>query len=108
MSEERYTRITITSGRSTTYYTEQEAAEYCQIEVQTIRRLQAVGLLQGIEPTGEERRYGEEDIMQLRRIRRLHRDLGINLAGIEVILRLSERLQGLQQELEQYRKRDKQ
>ncbi len=107
MSEERYTRITITSGRSTTYYTEQEIAEYCQMEVPAIRRLQAAGLLQGVEPVGEERRYAEEDIMQLRRIRRLHRDLGINLAGIEVILRLSERLQSLQQELEQYRNRDK-
>src|SRR5947199_9641429 len=100
MSEERYTRITITSGRSSTYYTEQEAAEYCQIEVQTIRRLQSTGLLRGIDLAGEERRYAEEDIQQLRRIRRLQRDLGINLAGIEVILRLSERLESLQQEVE--------
>ena len=45
-------------------------------------------------------RYREEDIAQLRRIRRLHSDLGVNLAGIEVILRLSVRLEALQRELE--------
>ena len=41
----------------------------------------------------------DEDIAQLRRIRRLHHDLGVNLAGIEVILRLTARLAALQREL---------
>src|ERR1700680_3020587 len=99
MAEYQYTRITIQSEQSTIYYSEQETAEYCQLEVQMIRRLQAAGLVEGIDISGEERRYTEEDIAQLRRIRRLHRDLGVNLAGIEVILRLTARLEASQREL---------
>ncbi len=101
MSESRYTRIVIQNQQGTTYYSEQETAEYSKIEVQMLRRLRTVGLIQGVEVAGEEPRYSENDIMQLRRIRRLHRDLGINLAGIEVILRLSAQIDALQRELEQ-------
>ncbi len=99
MPEYHYTRIMIQNDQATTYYNEQETAEYCQLEVQMIRRLQAAGLVEGIAISGEEQRYREEDIAQLRRIRRLHRDLGVNLAGIEVILRLTARLEALQREL---------
>lgn len=59
-------------------------------------------LIEGKE-TGGELRYSEEEVAQLRRIRRLQHDLGVNLAGVEVILRLLKRLEGLQQELEQER-----
>jgi MerR family transcriptional regulator/heat shock protein HspR len=48
-------------------------------------------------------RYNEEEVTQLRMIRRLQRDLGINLAGVEVILRLLKRLDAVHQELEQER-----
>ncbi len=99
MAEYQYTRITIQSDQSTIYYSEQETAEYCQLEVQMIRCLQAAGLVEGIAISDEERRYRDEDIAQLRRIRRLHRDLGVNLAGIEIILRLTARLEELQREL---------
>src|SRR5437588_6875529 len=101
MDEQKYTRIILQSSRSTTFFSEEEAAESCQMEVQTLRRFQSVGLIQGVEISGEERRYSEQDIAQLRRIRRLHRDLGVNLAGIEIILRLSARLEALQRELGQ-------
>ena len=99
MPEYHYTRIMIHNDQATTYYSERETAEYCQLEVQMIRRLQAAGLVEGIAVSGEERRYREEDIAQLRRIRRLHHDLGVNLAGIEIILRLTARLEALQREL---------
>jgi MerR family transcriptional regulator/heat shock protein HspR len=99
MAEERYTRIVIQNNRSTTYYSEEETAEYSQIEITMLRRLQTVGLVPGVDINGEGRRYSEEDIALLRRIRRLHRDLGVNLAGIEIILRLSAQLEALQREL---------
>ena len=97
----RNTRIFIQDNQGTTYYSEQETAEYSQIEVQMLRRLRHVGLIQGIEVADEEPRYNDADVALLRRIRRLHRDLGINLAGIEVILRLSAHIEALQRELEQ-------
>ena len=100
MAEQHYTRIVIQTNQGTIYYSEQETAEYSQVEVQMLRRLQAEGLVEGVTINSEERRYREEDIAQLRRIRRLHSDLGVNLAGIEIILRLSARLEALQRELE--------
>lgn len=104
MNESRYTRIVIQNNQGTTYYSEQETAEYSQVEVQMLRRLRYVGLIQGIEITGEEPRYSDEDVVLLRRIRRLHRDLGINLAGIDVVLRLSAQIEALQRELENMKK----
>lgn len=100
MAEQHYTRIVIQTNQETIYYTEQETAEYSQVEVQMLRRLQTEGLIEGVAISGEERRYREEDIAQLRRIRRLHSDLGVNLAGIEVILHLFTRLEALQREIE--------
>jgi MerR family transcriptional regulator, heat shock protein HspR len=106
MNESHSTRIThivLHNSQGTTYYSEQETAEHSQVEVQMLRRLRHVGLIQGIEVADEEPRYSDADIALLRRIRRLHRDLGINLAGIEVILRLSAYIEELQRELEQTR-----
>ena len=63
------------------------------------------GVVEGISVAGEELRYGEEELALLRRARRLHHDLDINMEGVEVILRLQARLEALQRELEQYRRR---
>ncbi len=75
------------------------------MDVDAIQRLRTAGLVEGFEVIGGERRYSQEEIELLRRIRRLRRDLGVNLAGVEVILRLSARLEALQRELEQYKRR---
>ena len=56
-------------------------------------------LIEG-EGTGGELRYSEEEVAQLRRIRRLQHDLGVNLAGVEVILHLLKLLEALNQKLE--------
>src|SRR5579872_855406 len=101
MDESRYTRIFIQNSQGTTYYSEQETAEYSKVEVQMLRRLRHVGLIQGVEIAGEEPRYSDEDVVLLGRIRRLHRDLCINLAGIDVIFRLSAQIEPLQREPEQ-------
>jgi MerR family transcriptional regulator/heat shock protein HspR len=105
MDEKQYTRIIIQSSQQTAYYSEQETAEYSRLEVQVIRQLHDAGVIEGITVAGEEPRYSEEEIAVLRRARRLHDELGINLEGVEVILRLQARLEALQRELEHYRKR---
>jgi MerR family transcriptional regulator/heat shock protein HspR len=104
MAETHYTRIIISSSRPTAYYTEQETAQYSHLDVTTIRRLQAEGFVQGVEIAGEGMRYSEQDLAILRRIRRLQEDLGINLEGVEVILRLLTDLQALQEELIRHRR----
>ncbi len=57
-----------------------------------------------IEVSGEERRSSDEELLLLRRVRCLHQDLGINLEGIEIIARLTARVEALQRELAQYQK----
>ncbi len=104
MHEQHYTRIIIQNGNTTSYYSEEKTSEYSRLEVQIIRQLRDAGVVGAIDIAGEEPRYSNEDIALLRRVRRLHHDLGINLEGVEVILRLSARLEALQQELVQYQK----
>ncbi len=103
MSEQQFTRITIRNTRS--YRSEQEAADYCHLEVQVLRQLSESGVLPGMQAVGEEVRYNDDDLFILRRVRRLYEDLGVNLEGIEIILRLQARLEALQRELDQYKKR---
>ena len=104
MTERQYTRIVIQSTQPVKHYSEEETARYSNMDVDAIHRLRTAGLVEGFEVIGGERRYSEEEVGLLRRIRRLRRDLGVNLAGVEVILRLSARLEALQRELEQYKR----
>jgi MerR family transcriptional regulator/heat shock protein HspR len=77
---------------------------YCSIEVAAhlsglstprVRRLVRTGL---VRPTTVERGrplFGESELVRMRKIRRLTAELGVNLAGVEVILRLTEELEAL-------------
>ena len=103
MSEQRFTRITISNTRS--YYSEQETADYCRLEVQVLRQLSESGVIPGVQVVDEEVRYSNEDLALLLRARRLYEDLGVNLEGIEIILRLLVRLDTLQRELDNFKKR---
>jgi len=104
MDENKSTHIIIQSSHHTAEYSEQETAEYSRLEVQVIRELHDAGVIEGITVAGEEPRYSEEEVAVLRRARRLHEELGINVEGVEVILRLYARLDALQRELEQFRR----
>ncbi|MBV8694349.1 MAG: MerR family transcriptional regulator [Chloroflexi bacterium] len=89
--------------RVTSYYSEQEIVEYSRLEVQVVRHLCDVGVVGGINVASEERRYSDEDLAQLRRVRRLYEDMGVNLEGIEIIMRLAARVEALQGELAAYK-----
>ena len=102
MGEPYVTHIVLQRYRSSLSYSERETAAASHLGIGAIRHLRALGLIEG-EETGGEVRYSEEEVAQLRRIRRLQRDMGVNLAGVEVILRLLQRLETLHQELEQER-----
>lgn len=104
MNEQHMTRIVLQQYRTSSSYSERETAEASHLGIGAIRHLYTMGLIQGIDTDGE-RRYSEEDVIQLRRIRRLQYDLGINLAGVEVILHLLKRLEAIRQELEMERNR---
>ncbi len=102
MNERYVTHIVLKQYRSSSSYSERETAAASHLGIGAIRHLHALGLIEGKEAGGE-LRYSEEEVIQLRLIRRLQRDLGINLAGVEVILRLLQRLEAVRQELEEER-----
>ena len=99
MDEQPVTHIVFQQYRSSWPYSEQETAQASHLRMSAIRHLHILGLVEGQE-TGGELRYSEEEVRQLRRIRRLQHDLGVNLAGVEVILHLLKLLEALNQKLE--------
>lgn len=103
MNEPQYTHIILQGSHAISYYHEQEVVQFCQLDMQIIDQLHEAGLIKGIDIPGEERRYSERDVALLRRVRRLSQDLGVNVEGVEIILRLQLRLEEQQRELEQYK-----
>jgi len=77
------------------------AARMVGMHAQTLRYYERAGLLRPSRSRGRIRLYSVADIARLRQIQRLINDLGVNLAGAEVILRMGERIEQLQQEMEE-------
>lgn len=77
------------------------AARLVEMHPQTLRYYERAGLVKPTRSSGHIRLYSQSDIERLRKIARLVDDLGVNLAGVEVILNLTERLEVLQHIVEQ-------
>lgn len=77
------------------------AAKIIGIETHTLRYYEKLGLIQPFRSTGNIRYYSETEIEQLRRIKTLVNDLGINIAGVEVIFRLQDKIRELQLQIEE-------
>lgn len=73
-------------------YTIKVAAELCGMHEQSLRMYERRGLITPRRSAGNFRYYSDLDIEQIRFIKRLIDDLGVNLAGVEVILRLRQQL----------------
>jgi MerR family transcriptional regulator/heat shock protein HspR len=78
------------------------AARIVGVHQQTLRMYERQGLVQP-KRSANRRLYSRRDIDRVRQIQRLVADLGVNLAGAEVIMRMSERLQEQEQEIEALR-----
>jgi MerR family transcriptional regulator/heat shock protein HspR len=81
------------------------AARMIGIEAHTLRYYERLGLVQPERSSGNIRLYSEEDIERLRYVKALMSDCGVNLAGVEVALRLMQRMKEMQQQLEEMEKR---
>jgi MerR family transcriptional regulator/heat shock protein HspR len=68
------------------------AARMLGVHAQTLRYYERAGMIEPSRSAGNRRLYSTEDIDRLRRIKTLIDDLGVNLAGVEVILRMGERM----------------
>jgi len=81
------------------------AAKMVGIEAHALRYYERLGLVQPERSSGNIRLYSEDDIDRLHYIKALMSDCGVNLAGVEVALRLMQRMKGMQQQLEEMERR---
>ena len=76
------------------------AASLAGVHAQTLRFYEKKGLVRPSRTVGRTRMYSTEDVDELARLLRLTRDLGVNLAGIEVILKMRRRMIEMQKQIE--------
>jgi MerR family transcriptional regulator, heat shock protein HspR len=74
------------------------AAEIVNVHQQTLRHYERLGLVEPTRGKGEIRYYSLEDIERIQQIRRLIEDLGVNLAGVEVILHMRDQMERMREE----------
>ena len=77
------------------------AAGMLGIQTHTLRYYEKIGIIEPARSQGNIRLYSERDIALLRRVKTLMDDLGVNLAGIQVILRMMQRMNELQHQMEE-------
>ena len=83
-------------------YTISAVADQYGLHPQTLRLYEREGLLQPSRSEGNTRLYTDKDLERLELILSLTRDLGVNLAGVEIILNMREKMDAMQQEFERF------
>ena len=78
------------------YYMISAVAQKYSIHPQTLRLYEREGLLKPSRTEGNTRLYSEDDLEQLETILSLTRDLGVNLAGVEIILNMRRKIEAMQ------------
>jgi len=89
------------SPRKKTGYVIGAVAESYGIHPQTLRLYERLGLLKPSRSLGNTRYYTERDLKRLEVILNLTRELGVNLAGVEVVLNMREKMERMQREIEE-------
>ena len=77
------------------------AAEMCGVHPQTLRQYERLGLVVPSRAGAKNRLYSDDDIHRVRRIQRLTQDMGVNLAGVDLILRLLDDMEDMRRDMEQ-------
>ena len=83
-------------------YTISAVAEQFELHPQTLRLYEREGLLKPSRSEGNTRLYTDTDLERLEIILSLTRDLGVNLAGVEIILNMREKMDAMQREFERF------
>ena len=87
-------------NRSKAAYMISAVAEQYAIHPQTLRLYEREGLLAPSRSEGNTRLYTDEDLERLEVILQLTRELGVNLAGVEIILNMREKMEAMQRQME--------
>lgn len=83
-------------------YTISVVAERFEVHPQTLRLYEREGLLQPSRTDGNTRLYTDEDMERLEVILSLTRDLGVNLAGVEIILNMRDKMDAMQRQMREF------
>jgi len=75
------------------------AARILGVQTYTLRYYERIGIVEPSRSSGNIRLYSESDIARLRKVKSLMEELGINLAGVEVILNMADRIEELQKQV---------
>lgn len=89
-------------SRSKAAYMISAVAEQYGIHPQTLRLYEREGLLKPSRSDGNTRLYTDDDLERLEIILKLTRDLGVNLAGVEIILNMRARMETMQRQMEEF------
>jgi MerR family transcriptional regulator/heat shock protein HspR len=92
----------MSKNKKTKKYTISVVAEQYGVHPQTLRLYEREGLIKPSRSAKGTRYYTEEDVEQLELILNLTRDLGVNLAGVEIILNMREKMNQMQREFENF------
>src|SRR5918994_470172 len=92
----------MTKRQGKPYFMISVVAERYNIHPQTLRLYEREGLLKPSRTEGNTRLYSEEDLEQLETILALTRDLGVNLAGVEIILNMRRKIEQMQGEVNEF------
>ena len=92
----------MTAKKKVKTYTISAVAELYDIHPQTLRLYEREGLLKPSRSVGNTRLYEDADLERLEIILSLTRDLGVNLAGVEIVLNMREKMEAMQREFERF------
>ncbi len=76
------------------------AARMIGVHAQTLRYYERAGIIEPSRSQGNQRLYSDQDIEKLKQIKTLVDDLGINLAGVEIILRLTNKINKMEKQIQ--------
>ncbi len=90
----------MTKAKGKAAYMISAVAEQYEIHPQTLRLYEREGLLAPSRSEGNTRLYTDEDLERLEVILKLTRELGVNLAGVEIILNMREKMEAMQKQIQ--------
>ena len=90
----------MTTDRAKPLYMIGVVAEMLNVHPQTLRFYEKKGLVRPSRTEGQTRMYSAEDVDEIARLLRLTRDLGVNLAGVEIIIKMRRRMIEMQKQIE--------
>ena len=88
------------SGDSEPRYVISVAARMLGVQSHTLRYYERIGIIEPSRSRGNIRLYSESDIAYVRQLKKLMDDLGVNLAGVEIILRMAKNMDNMQRRIE--------